>query len=208
MNNETTLIILAGGKSSRMGQSKGLLNYKERFWILDQIENYIGSEVFIGLGFDAHLYFEAIPWLEKALTIPQLHLDKKVQVVINPTPEFGVFSTLQSVLKVLDCAPVHKDVLILPIDVPLINSTELGKILNEENRIVIPKHKNKNGHPVKLAPEFWKTLLELKVRDENSRLDFQIKKRVASEISYVEINDSAILKNLNSPADWQEFINS
>ena len=208
MNKETTLIILAGGKSSRMGQSKGLLRYKERFWILDQIEKYIGSEVFIGLGLDAHLYFEAIPWLEKALTAPQLHLNKKVQVVINPTPEFGVFSTLQSVLKVLDCAPVRKDVFILPIDVPLINSTELGKILNEENRIVIPKHKNKNGHPVKLAPEFWKSLVELNNSDENSRLDFQIKKRDPSEISYVEVDDMAILKNLNTPVDWQEFINS
>ena len=208
MNKETTLIILAGGKSSRMGRSKGLLRYKERFWILDQIEKYIGSEVFIGLGLDAHLYFEAIPWLEKALTAPQLHLNKKVQVVINPTPEFGVFSTLQSVLKVLDCAPVRKDVLILPIDVPLINSTELGKILNEENRIVIPKNKNKNGHPVKLAPEFWKSLVELNNSDENSRLDFQIKKTDPSEISYVEVDDMAILKNLNTPVDWQEFINS
>ncbi len=208
MNKETTLIILAGGKSSRMGRSKGLLRYKERFWILYQIEKYIGSEVFIGLGFDAPLYFEAIPWLEKALTAPQLHLDKKVHVVINPTPEFGVFSTLQSVLKVLDCAPIHEDILILPIDVPLINSTELGKILNEENRIVIPKNKNKNGHPVKLAPEFWKSLLELNNSDENSRLDFQIKKRDPSEISYVEVDDMAILKNLNTPVDWKEFINS
>lgn len=206
MKKNTILIILAGGKSSRMGFLKGLLAHNNSFWLLSQIENFIENEVYIGLGFDYQKYFDAIPWLQKATENPQNYQQKKVTVVINKTPEFGLYSTLHSVLKNLDKTQTDEDVLILPIDVPLVKSPGLEKIILSENNIVIPTYKNKNGHPVKLASKFWKSLLELNISDENSRLDVQIKKRNASEISFVEINDASILKNLNTPKDWQEFL--
>ncbi|WP_347174049.1 nucleotidyltransferase family protein [Polaribacter uvawellassae] len=202
MNTNTVLIILAGGKSSRMKFPKGLLKHNNRFWLLSQIESYIGNEVFIGLGFDCQLYFDAIPWLEKAVESPQIYQQKKVRVIINKTPEFGLFSTLQSVLKTLN---TNHQAVILPIDVPMLKPSELKKIMDSENEIIIPTYNNKNGHPVKLAPKFWKSLLELNNMDVDSRLDIQIKKRNASKISLVEINDASILKNLNTPKDWQAF---
>jgi CTP:molybdopterin cytidylyltransferase MocA len=200
-----TLIILAGGKSSRMGFAKGLLPYKNSYWILHQIENYVGNEVYIGLGFDAHLYFKSIPWLEKAILETQTYHNKSVRVILNPTPEFGLFSTLQSILEQVD---KNQNILITPIDVPLLKSFEQEKIISEENVIVIPTYKNKNGHPVKLTSKFWKSLLKLNISEDDSRLDVQIKKRNASEISFVEINDASILKNLNTPKDWQKFISN
>ena len=45
----------------------------------------------------------------------------------------------------------------------------------------------------------------METTDSEARLDLQIKKRNASEISIVEINDTSILKNLNTPKDWQDF---
>ncbi|MFT5761160.1 MAG: molybdopterin-guanine dinucleotide biosynthesis protein A [Polaribacter sp.] len=206
MKKESILIILAGGKSSRMGFPKGLLAHNNTFWLLSQIENFTGDEIYIGLGFDYQKYFDAIPWLQKAIEKPQNYQQNKVNVVINKTPEFGLFSTLQSVLKTLNNSLTNKDVLILPIDVPLPKPPELEKIILKENKIVIPTYKNKNGHPVKLASIFWKSLLELNVSDDDSRLDVQIKKRNASEISFAEINNASILKNLNTPKDWQEFL--
>ncbi len=214
MKKKAILIILAGGKSSRMSFPKGLLTHNSSFWLLSQIENFSGEEVYIGLGFDYQKYFDAIPWLQKAVENSQNYQQKKVRIVINKTPEFGLFSTLLAVLKVLDRvyleqnrkARTDKSILILPVDVPLLKSSELEKIIHKKNQIVIPTYKNKNGHPVKLASEFWKSLLELNVSDKGSRLDVQIKKRNASEISFVEINDASILKNLNTPKDWQGFL--
>jgi molybdopterin-guanine dinucleotide biosynthesis protein A len=204
-SNYPTLLILAGGKSSRMGKPKGLLPFDNSFWILHQIENYIGNDVCIGLGFDYQLYFEAIPWLEKAVSETQYYNDKKIRVTINTTPEFGLFSTLQSVLKQVDN---NQNLLIIPVDVPLLNSSEQEKMISIENIIVIPTYKNKNGHPVKLKPEYWNSLIHLNVADEDSRLDLQIKKRNASEISMIDVSDASCIKNLNTPKEWQEFINS
>ena len=66
--NNPTLIILAGGKSSRMKILKGLLPYKKSYWILAQMDAFkAGETVCIGLGFDKELYFDAIPWLKDAI---------------------------------------------------------------------------------------------------------------------------------------------
>lgn len=203
---QSVLIILAGGKSSRMGNPKGLLKYDSTFWILSQLKRFsIGTPIYIGLGFEYQLYFDAIPWFKDALKKPILFEGKKVQIVVNPTPELGLFSNLQNVLKQVNSS---RDIFVLPIDVPLLKTTELEELQKEQNEIVIPKHQGKKGHPVKLSSLFWNTLLEINPRDSDARLDIQIKKRNASGITIIEINDASILKNLNTPKDWHDFISN
>ena len=203
--NNPVLLILAGGKSSRMGKPKGLLNYNDTFWILHQIENFIGTNVFIGLGYDSQLYFEAIPWLKSALKKSAFHKGKNIRVIINPTPEFGLFSNLQSILNHVD---TNQHALILPVDVPLFNTKEQEKLFAEKNLIVIPKHGGIKGHPIKLQSNFWKTLLDIDLSDNDARLDYQIKKNNPSGISFIEIPDGLCIQNLNTPKDWQKFISN
>ncbi len=207
-NKHPVLIILAGGKSSRMGVPKGLLPYKDSYWILDQIAAFTVSSnatVFIGLGYDYQAYFEAISWFEKAIESPQEFHGKKVQVVVNHQPEFGLFSTLQSILRVLNTTYKKEEVLVLPVDVPMAKSSELEKIIATKNTVVIPAFNKKNGHPVKLHSDFWRSLLDIKSTDVNARLDIQIKKLESSKISIIEILDDSILKNLNTPKAWDLY---
>ena len=200
----SSLIILAGGKSSRMGIPKGLLKYKTQFWILSQIEKFIGNDVYIGLGFDKEHYFKAIPWLEKAVTSTIIYKEKNIKVVINQNPEFGLFSNIQSVLNQLK---KEQSVFILPVDVPLLNQKEQQKIETKENWIVIPKYQEKKGHPIRLKYAFWKSLLSIKLTDSEARLDYQIKKSTSSKPSIINVSDKLCILNLNSPTDWQKFIN-
>ena len=151
MNQTASLVILAGGKSSRMKTPKGLLQYNNTFWILHQIETYIGTEVYIGLGYDNQLYFNAIPWLKNALKKSTSYKGKNIRVVINQTPEFGLFSNLQSILNHIN---TNQQVLILPVDVPLFNHLEQEKLLEDKNLISIPKYKETKGHPIKLRSNF------------------------------------------------------
>ena len=151
------------------------------------------------------MYFKALPWFEEAVKTPQNFNGKKVSVVINNQPEFGFFSTLQTVLQKIK---IEVSIIVLPIDVPFLNKNALEEVIAIDNEVVIPNYKSKNGHPVKLSYRFWKPFLKIVNTSKEARLDLQIKKKNASQISVVEINDASVLKNLNTPKKWQEFKNS
>lgn len=206
MKNNTVFVLLAGGKSERMGIAKGLLKYNDSFWILEQLHRISKttiSKVYIGLGFNFEDYFKAIPWLEKAVTNFVNYKNLQIKVCINSTPEFGTFSTLQTVLKQLNKA---SNILLNHIDIPILNSIDLTKILETENTVVIPSFNTKKGHPVKLSAEFCQSLKTIPVKNENARLDFQIKKLSPANISIIEVNDSVILYNLNTQKEWISFL--
>lgn len=208
MENNTVFVLLAGGKSERMGVAKGLLEYQNTYWILEQlnrISNSTITEVYIGLGYRYEEYLNKIPWFIEAQSHFVLYKNLKVKVVVNQNPQFGSFSTLQTVLRQI---PQTKSVLINPIDIPILNTTELQNIIRTQNQIVLPNFEGKNGHPIKLHSEFWNPLLLLNPTDENSRLDLEIKKIIPSKITTITVTDSCILKNLNTQNDWAEYSNS
>ncbi len=206
MENNTVFALLAGGKSERMGVAKGLLKYQQTFWILEQLHRISKSplkNVYIGLGYNFEHYFNAIPWLEKAQINSVEFQGLNVKVVINKNPELGSFSTLQTVLKTIS---KPSEVLVNHIDIPILNSEELTKIISTTNEIVLPKYEGKNGHPIKMKNSFWKNLLNLDTSDKNARLDFQLKKVNPAKISTIEVLDSAIILNLNTKKEWVSFL--
>ena len=206
MANNAVFVLLAGGKSDRMGLAKGLLKYRHTFWILEQLERISKSNiatVYIGLGYNYHHYIDAIPWFLDAAKDFTDFQDLKVKVVINPTPEFGSFSTLQTVLNDID---IKSDIVINPIDVPILCHLELNKIINAEKKVVIPAFESKKGHPLKITYEFRKRLLALKISDKSARLDVQIKKLDLAKISIIEVKDKSILQNINTRQEWNSFL--
>jgi len=131
-----TAIILAGGKSQRMGQPKGLLLFKKHYWIQEQLKRLKSggvSYIIIGLGFDSDLYFEAIPEWRLAVNKYINYDDIKLKVILNNKPHLGSFSSLKKALKVVEDP---NDVLVCPIDVPLLNAAELKKIISTKSSVV------------------------------------------------------------------------
>jgi CTP:molybdopterin cytidylyltransferase MocA len=206
MENDPVFVLLAGGKSKRMGLAKGLLKYQHTFWILEQLNRISKTSiktVYIGLGYNYQHYFDAISWLEKAQNEFVEYLTLRVKVILNSNPELGSFSTLQTVLTKID---TRSDIMVNPIDVPVLPSEEFHKILAAKNKVVIPSFKGKKGHPIKINYSFLKQLLILHVIDENARLDYQIKKLDPAEISVVEVDNKSILINMNTGKDWITFL--
>lgn len=102
------LILLAGGKSSRMGTPKGLLDYRGNLWLLEQLRRFkaaSGKRAIVVLGFHHEHYFEKIPWLRTAGNGPAHQLGLEVSIVVNPHPEYGQFSSLLSAISVLSVRP-------------------------------------------------------------------------------------------------------
>ncbi|HKJ07437.1 MAG TPA: nucleotidyltransferase family protein, partial [Flavobacteriaceae bacterium] len=195
----------AGGKSKRMGLPKGLLKYNKTYWLLEQLNRIekVTNEVYIGLGFDANLYFKAIPWLKQATNKTTIYKNLKVNVVVNTSPEKGSFSTLKTVLQQIS---ETNDILINLIDVPFPKLKSLKKIIAQKNTVVIPSFIDYNGHPIKISHKFCNTLLEINENSSEARLDFQIKKLSETEITYVPVKDNSVVKNLNTPLQWKYFL--
>ncbi len=206
MKSKLVFVLLAGGKSERMGVAKGLLKFKKTFWILEQIQRISKTdilEVYIGLGYNYQHYFDAIYWFEKATKKTYVFHGLNINIVLNKTPELGSFSTLQVVLEQI---PTNSDILINPIDIPLLKTKELQKIIDEKSMIVIPNFNKKNGHPIKFKYKFWEQLMNLNPSHNKARLDIQIKNKNSKDISYITVNDASILENLNTPSDWKVFL--
>jgi molybdopterin-guanine dinucleotide biosynthesis protein A len=207
MKNNIAFALLAGGKSERMGTPKGLLEYNNHFWIIEQLQRIdckLITEVYIGLGFDYENYFKEIPWLKTAQIQFVTYKNLSIRIVINKNPVLGPFSTLQSVLNVI---PKEYDIVFQPIDIPLLNKIDLLKIASSKKTIAMPFFEEKNGHPIKLSFSFCNNLRTLTPTDSNHRLDIEIKKIDSSELERIEVMDFSINKNLNTPKDWSEYIN-
>lgn len=200
------LVILAGGKSSRMGSPKGLLDFKGKPWILAQLEGYTdvnNATAYIGLGFDAAYYFEQIAWFEEAAQKGYNYQGIWVRVIVNDHPEKGPFSTLLSVVLKL---PDQQSILVLPIDVPLVSKNELAKLLADESPVVIPVYKDKKGHPVKLSAKVCEKILNIDVNSVEARLDTQIAKLPPSSIKHLSVTDAEVILNINRPEDWKNYL--
>ena len=200
------LIILAGGKSSRMGIHKGLLKYNDIYWIEEQLNRAVDTQfkiVHLILGNDSQQHFKKLPFLRNALNNFVNYKNLKLKVLINDKPQLGAFS---SIITALNQIKTKNDVFILPIDVPLVSGVGIQKLHKTNSLITIPIYKNEGGHPVKLQYEFWEKLKKINLESNEARLDYQIKKINKKHIELISVSDKNVILNLNTPNEWDEFL--
>jgi CTP:molybdopterin cytidylyltransferase MocA len=225
------LILLAGGRSSRMGTPKGLLKYEGHPWLVEQLMRFkvaSGRRAIIVLGFHLAPYFNQIPWLEKAASQPVQYLGLEISVVLNPAPEFGQFSSLQcAVESFLDKQNESAELrtarlsspkspnseliygaFVLPIDVPCPGKEVFGKLAETVNSSIdaaIPQYQDRGGHPVLLSADFLHRLPEIPPGSPQARLDFQIQALPPVRTMLVSVNDKHIHLNMNSMDVFQNY---
>lgn len=145
---ECPLILLAAGRSSRMGTPKGLLSWQGRLWIVNQLHGFReagGREATVVLGFHREAYEESLPWLKAAVHRPVREEGLEVTAVVNPDPERGPFSSLQCAASVIVWKPA---VFVLPLDVPCPEKEvweKLTEIFRPPLSAVIPRYQNRGG---------------------------------------------------------------
>ena len=186
--------MLAAGRSSRMGEPKGLVAFQGRPWLLAQLDALAlaGQRAVVVLGADRARYLQLLPDLPARATL-----------AYNDDPDRGPFSSLQCGLAAR-CP--GSPVFVLPVDVPAAAPevwAALYQALQAPARepglgpdAAVPELEGRGGHPVLLAASAAQRLAG---RPSGSRLDAEL---ALLRVARVAVHDPRVRLNLNAPLDW------
>jgi len=189
-----TAIILAAGKSKRMGQPKMLLPWGKGTLISNVIS------IFQKAGLDNILVVTgaAKEQVEGAIS----HLD--VKTVFNRNFEDGeMLSSIQCGIRAV--SNQTEAILIGLGDQPQVRAGSVRMVCDTfrmtESNLVVPSHQLKRGHPWLVARPLWKELLLL----DPTKTTRSFLNSHKNDIHYVIVDDEGILADLDTPEDYQRW---
>lgn len=123
----------------------------------------------------------------------------------NYFPERELLGSVQSALGMDASLRWHDASLVLmPIDVPCPTSAFLKDFLeHREASIQIATHKGEFGHPILFTHQFFDEILQLESGDTLRT----ILNRHPDKIIPIESGDPNVIRNINTPADYDRFTN-
>jgi molybdenum cofactor cytidylyltransferase len=156
MKNRTAIVILAAGKSSRIGTPKQLLPWGETTLLGNAIEQALlipDAEVFVVLG----AYRQSI----------QKEISKyPLSIIVHEHWSHGVGSSIAKAVKEIESLASYTQVLITLADQPFIGSVFLNKLLDcykrEAAEIMATTYKDIAGVPVVFSKKYFDGLKQLK----------------------------------------------
>ncbi len=183
-----TAIVLAAGRSRRMGQPKMLLPWGKTTVLEHVIQTLKAAgldEILVVIG-GAREGVEAI-------------VQESVRTIFNPGYERGeMLSSLQVGLGKAS----GKAVMVVLGDQPQVRTGSLEQIQEEfarrESSIIVPSYNMRRGHPWIVPKRYWDEILEMEPGE--SLRDFL--HRHGDEIYYVNVDDPGVLLDLDTPEDY------
>ena len=187
-------IILAAGKSTRMGEAKQLLRLGESTVLGRTIENVrrsaVVDEIVLVLGASAEAIRRRLP----------ASLLEGLNVVVNPAYEQGMASSLRAGLSALD--PQIGAALIVLADQPFVRPETLDQLAHEYRRtpvpIGIPSYKGVRGNPVLLDRSVFAEVMALE-GDTGCRAIFG---NHTERTVKLEVEDEGILLDIDNQEDY------
>lgn len=192
-------VILAGGRSTRMGSAKALLDFRGAPFVVRILEVLEVLDVrprLVVVGPDGHA-------IRAALT------DHDCLVVENADVAGGPIASLRVALRALH--PVQPaGVLTWPVDLPHIRLTTVERLLDSYRQdgapVVVPAFGARRGHPVLWdASLFAELLTSVEAARSGARAVLQAH-RAAARV--VPVDDPAVVDSLNTPEDYQRLVRS
>jgi molybdenum cofactor cytidylyltransferase len=193
-------VILAAGASRRMGTPKALLDYRGETF-LDRLIRVLGNAtdpVIVVLGHHA----------EKI----RAGVTNRARFVINPEPERGQLSSLQTGLAALPSDA--EGAAFIPMDCPAVREDTVARLAqafltrDPETLLVIPRYKDDSGHhrghPVFAARTIAAEILALPATAQARDVIHSYIPRT----QYVDVDDRGILTDVDDPAAYRHLLES
>ncbi|MDI6869110.1 MAG: nucleotidyltransferase family protein [Coprothermobacterota bacterium] len=191
-------LILAAGKSERMGVPKMLLSWGKRT-ILEQVVSCAleggVQEAVVVIGDKAEL-------IEKKLK--ENLWPKPVRTVFNPDYSLGMLSSIQCGLKALNASC---DATLLALGdqptIPAIIYQNLVELFPRCGKgILIPRFQGKRGHPIIIQKKYFDFILALDPLHESMH---QLTGSFPEDIFDLEVESPEILRDIDRPEDLKEL---
>lgn len=182
-------VVLAAGRGSRMGMPKLRLLWEGKSFlqlILDALQQAeIAPVVTVVAANDE-------PWTRQ-------HADR-TEIVINPQPQLGMMSSIQwGIQHLRHC----HGLCLVPVDHPLV-AVDTFRALKQASgqnpgRIIKLSHHQQGGHPIVIPHRYFGKVLAA-APDSSLR---QLLRTAESDIFRLEVEDAAILRNINT---WKDVV--
>ena len=189
-------LILAAGRSSRMGKDKALLRYRGRHFL-------------------SHLIYLALPRVTELVAVLGHNAERiaaslpdspRVRGVVNEDFDRGMLSSLQTGLS--ECGGSAEWILWMLVDHPAVRGSTLDALLeaarNTEAPIVIPRRGGRRGHPIMFAKRVAEELLRLP--PEASPQD-AIRSHYSMAV-FVDVNDEGVLQDVDRPEEYRSLVSA
>lgn len=177
-----TGIILAGGKSKRLGTNKMEVLINNKRVIEHTITNMIEDVDFVTL-------------VTGHYKVHYLKPNEKIKIINNKDYEMGMFTSIKKGIK-----GIKSDVFIIPGDYPMVKPDTYKAIINGTGSIRVPTYKGRRGHPIYISEELIKDL-------QKEPLTSNLKVwRDKHTVQYIEVNDQGVILDLDTINDYQKLI--
>jgi molybdenum cofactor cytidylyltransferase len=189
-------VVLAAGRSSRFGRPKALLPVDEGgLPFVSRLVNLfrtagVSEILVVGRDNDAALR--------------QMVLAVSARFVVNADADRGQLSSLVAALDAIETRSV-RGLIVMPVDIPLIQSATIASVRDAFLRGTFPiaraTHQGRHGHPVIFGSAVFE---ELRHADPNAGAKAVVHAH-AHEILNVEVDDAAVLRDVDTPRDYREL---
>jgi CTP:molybdopterin cytidylyltransferase MocA len=186
-------VVLAAGKSTRMGRTKALLPLGGETFVSRILRTFRSAgveEVVVVVGHDAERVSDVLG-----------RMDAAPRVIVNPDYESGQLSSILAGLRAVDRPGVHAMLLTL-VDVPLVAADTVRAVLSRYRTssapVVRPVNGNRHGHPVLLDRRLFGLL-----RGADPAAGAKpIVRAHASALGDVEVSDEGAFTDIDTPEEY------
>ena len=199
-------VILAAGESLRMGRDKALLPWPPTGGSMVPGDTFLSSAI---RSLASHADMVIVVAGKNAPNLLPVVFGAGAELVMNPAPERGQFSSLQAGLR--EVLRRGRDAaMITHVDRPAVGQATIRQLhkafetaVSAGKWAVVPEYGGKHGHPILIGRELLEQFLKAPV--ESTARD--VEHMHTDKIEYVPVEDPLVVLNVNTPEDYAALCN-